>query len=226
MVLEGRAEPGHIVNHPFDLVLEHGHVKALGPSFEANAARDELVNVDLSVLIAVQEHQQCPHLIDVKLQRAHKGQHILILHLLLKFLQCQRPTAVGVKLLKDPLHVVDEFHLPFNLLLNAEFLVVLRHLDGSVHKDGSDHIEQRKDAERDEHQEYEPILRLKWLQCIPNLAPVHTTRHCHEERRSADGKCLKEPHQALGWFLFVKPALNVEDNGTIHKEDGKDQQHG
>mmetsp|Transcript_19398 Transcript_19398/g.51893 ORF Transcript_19398/g.51893 Transcript_19398/m.51893 type:complete len:225 (-) Transcript_19398:582-1256(-) len=143
-------QPHHELLQRPRLPLKYGHVQLHRLPAKARAPDHELLLVDRSRLVGVDQVKQLLHLLHVHLQGLQERDNFGRLDLLPQLREADLARAVVVDLIEELLHCVHKLLLTVNLSLHNVLSVILGPLQDTVNEDCAYHVEHGEHRERNE----------------------------------------------------------------------------
>mmetsp|Transcript_20789 Transcript_20789/g.56768 ORF Transcript_20789/g.56768 Transcript_20789/m.56768 type:complete len:242 (+) Transcript_20789:84-809(+) len=200
-ILKGPHQLCNPPHGPLVLVLQHVNVDAARRTFQFQASRHEIVHVDQTGPVDVQELEKAPCLISCQVHRGKVVPQSGVLQAVFKIREVDGAGAAAVHAPEDRLQLADVLLLHGQVRLHDHVLVLLGRLDRALAHDACDHVQDRYLAERYEaHEEQRPHVAHS-VQRLRVDMPVHSTGEGLEERLDGIWQGSKMIVQ-LPWIKF------------------------
>mmetsp|Transcript_36219 Transcript_36219/g.100564 ORF Transcript_36219/g.100564 Transcript_36219/m.100564 type:complete len:276 (+) Transcript_36219:416-1243(+) len=204
-------------------------VKASRVALQAQEASTELVDVDDTRVVQIQQLEQHGCVLHGDLERLDIILEVWVRKEVVHLLEADRPRLVLVDLHEDLPHVTNQLCLGLPAFVDPQVLVVRRAGHGALNKHGRDHIKDAKGADGyvdQEHADKEHIHLLQHLHIHTPALPVGDSLVERDTGREHTPKALpKLPN--VDWLVrAVHAAVQAQIvSHALHEEHGEAEHH-
>mmetsp|Transcript_43602 Transcript_43602/g.86663 ORF Transcript_43602/g.86663 Transcript_43602/m.86663 type:complete len:284 (+) Transcript_43602:334-1185(+) len=177
---------------------QHLDVGCLGLALEPLHAPHELDDVDDTVHVPVEQLEEPVDVVVINVQGVHELADITFsVHAVQELVACDHPIARLVDLLEEIQQVVRGGFALLQVLLNHHDAVPLHQLDGAVHENACDDVQDGEEVDEDIDHHEETIGLPGVRREVRNLTPIAAAGHAFEQRIHRCGERTKRSVQVL-----------------------------
>mmetsp|Transcript_150248 Transcript_150248/g.287756 ORF Transcript_150248/g.287756 Transcript_150248/m.287756 type:complete len:213 (+) Transcript_150248:263-901(+) len=190
---------------------------------KTKTAFHKVVDVNAIFLVPLNQPEDLPRIVGLKLQCREESDRVLISKVHLELLVRDEVGVVNVDGLEQALDSVDVQSSIQQVLLHNQFMILPDAFDGTLAEDAGDDIQHCKEREGDVNDKECHPSGVKHSQRFHNLVPAHTARDCLEEREDGPGQCT--PVSPKVWLVGFRRRDVIADDLSKHHTKDVDDNH-
>mmetsp|Transcript_1068 Transcript_1068/g.2452 ORF Transcript_1068/g.2452 Transcript_1068/m.2452 type:complete len:236 (-) Transcript_1068:1498-2205(-) len=212
------------------LLIPHAvHVETLGIPTKAHTAVTELIDVNLSGAVHIQQLEEsvCVTRTEFQCFEVLLQLQALIRHVSLHLLQADRTRVISINTPEDLFHVLHIRPLLQHHFLDTEISILLRRLHGTLNKNSCDNVREAKDAQGEESKEAGAQRWIHPEEELRKLSPVSPSCDGHVKTDHGLANAAKGSLKILlltGRRHKVSTRLKVGSH-HLHKEHAETENH-